>query len=535
MPFYRSFYLCVLCIGFSLFCASSLAQTSISFGDLHVHSSIKPFNSRHIEETNHWQLIEHTCEEDISDFFVKNSEQLPRRSQSNFEAMIKGNVGFVCLSLTPLERQMMHPRLINIKQKGVGTFACVSGVQTSYEFIIKEEMNYYADLAANLQFVIKGENKPYYINNIPHYFEIIKNKQQFEAVMNDPHRLAVILSIEGAHALGNSVSIDKNLTETSNYHQFVLHNVDRLKGTRPLIEGFSDTLQYPIVFLGLDHFFWNGICGHARTFTGTQELVFGVQKKSNQGFTPLGRKVLRKMLDKEQGNRILVDVKHMSLQSRQEYYACLDSMNNKGDNIPIISSHSTISNLSWEDKEYQKNDNIAKNKKSYLNNWTISLAKEDIQRIHQSNGIIGVMLDKYRLMGGKAKDAHKKTVPGSAQRRKFLVKVFMANILATVEAVGDQSGWDIVCVGSDYDGMVIPPDTYPTHQEFTDLANDLKNFLEYPTDIFDLWTATDVANLKYGLSSEEIVHKIMSQNLHEFLLENLPDEAIPTLSKDEPK
>lgn len=523
------FYSLLLITGLHIYEAN--AQSNPPFGDIHVHSSIKPFNSRHIEKTSHWELIEHNCEEDISDFFIKNTEQLPRRSQSNFEALVKGNVGFICLSLTPLERQMLHPRLLNIKQKGVHTFACLSGVQTSYEFIIKEEMNYYADLAANLQFVIQGENKPYYINNVPHFFEIIKTKQQFEAVNNDPHRLAVILSIEGAHALGNSVSIDKDITESPNYHQFVLNNVDRLKGTRPLIEGFSDTLKYPVLFLGLDHFFWNGICGHARTFTGTQELVFGVQKKSDGGFTPLGRKVLHKMLDKEQGKRILVDVKHMSLQSRQEYYTYLDSLAAQGDTIPIISSHSTVTNLSWTDKEYQKNDNISKNKKSYLNNWTISLAKEDVQRIHQSNGMIGIMLDKYRLMGGRAKDAHKKVVPGSVQRRKFLVKVIMANIFAAIEAIDDPSAWNTICIGSDYDGMVIPPDTYPTHQEFNSLANDLKNFLEYPSDIFDLWTAAEIEDMKYGLSSNEIVNKIMSQNLQRFLMENLPDEQLPVISE----
>ncbi len=529
MSNYFLLFLSILCfpllaLGQNTSSDSKFSAPPLTFTDIHMHASIKPFNSSEKGNYNHWELIEHNCDENASGFFINNSDQIPRRSQSNFESLIEGNTRVVSLSLTPFETQMVSPRLLNIKKKGISTFACLSGIELTYESFFQKEQDYYGNLASNLQFVIEGSKKPYYIKNEPYFYEIIHNRQQLKDIIHNPKRIGLVLSIEGAHALGSSFYINNKLTETPDYHQKVLENIDRLKGSRPLMEGFSDTLQYPVHFISLCHFFWNGICGHARTFSGTQELVFGVQKLSNGPFSPLGRKALLKMLDKDQGRRILIDVKHMSLKARQEYYACLDSFMLKGDTIPIISSHSTISSLSWKDKYYQKPDNYGKNKRRYLNEWTISLAKEDMQRIHRSKGMIGIMLDKYRLMGGKAKKMHSETIAGSLQRRQFLTKVLFANILTIVKAIDHQSGWDIICIGSDFDGMIIPLDGYPTSGEFPDLANDLKNFLEYPSPIFNLFTTEEIESLKFGLSSEEIVNKIMAYNMLEFLDRNLPDQ-----------
>jgi len=516
----------VFILSFIIFCFSQLnAQTKLPFADIHCHSSIKPYNSRKITRFNHWEVIEHNCDKNFSRFFVNSQPELPKRSQCNFETMMKGNVRVNFLSLTPLEKKMLQPRFLNIKKRGIPTFACLSGVESMMYIMDRNEIDYYKELAENIRMVMEEENKKWYIDDKAHHFELVRNKSQFQRILNEPNIMAVFFNLEGGHALGNSYYIDKNQTESKEYHDIVLKNIDRLKGIAPLQDGLEGKVTAPFISISLCHFFWNGLAGPARTFTGTQEVVFGKQKKANGGLTPIGYKAINRMLDKKEGWRILVDVKHMSLQARKDYYDILDGRMMVGDTIPIISSHSTISSYSWEDKGYSKHkDNYRKNKKSYLNQWTISLAKEDIHKIMQTQGLVGLMLDKYRIMGGKAKKKHKKTIPGSMQRRQVIIEAIMANIFTIVKHGNSVKAWDVVCMGSDYDGMITPTDNYETSEQWPELSTDLKNFLEFPRPIFDLFTVEEIERLKFGLSSEQIVNKVMSENVINFLLKNLPEE-----------
>ncbi len=510
---------------FSFYSFFLIAQENkLPYIDIHLHASIKPFNSLKSSSFNHWEIIEHSCENNFSKFFIKNANELPRRSQSNFESLVKGNVRLGFLSLTPLEEKMLQPRLLNINKRGVATFNCISGVQTSLWEIKQKDRDYWVDLHENLRFVLRDEKKPYYIKNEVFHYQFIRNKQDLETVLKNPKLMGVLLNIEGAHALGHSFHISRKWTHKSEYEQMVLQNADRLKGIVPLNNNDAYKLDVPLLSLGLCHFFWNGLAGHARTFTGTQEFIFGKQKKSNIGFTALGNKLVRRLLDKESGRRVLIDIKHMSLQSRKEYYALLDSMMEKGDTIPIISSHSTVSSLAWTDKAYsKKKDNYRKNKKTYLNEWTISLAKEDVEKIAETKGLAGIMLDKYRLMGGKTKKLHKKTVYGSKQRNQLMIDIIMANVFMVIKHLDTVEAWDIVCLGSDYDGMIIPPDNYVTGEDWPQMADDFRNFLTYPHALFDVFTKEEVERLMFDLSPEEIVNKLMSENGIAFLRRNLPE------------
>ena len=51
------------------------------------------------------------------------------------------------------------------------------------------------------------------------------------------------------------------------------------------------------------------------------------------------------MLDTSQGNRILPDIKHMSVAARKEYYALLDSGKDEFKDIPIVISHGACNGL----------------------------------------------------------------------------------------------------------------------------------------------------------------------------------------------
>ncbi len=109
-----------------------------------------------------------------------------------------------------------------------------------------------------------------------------------------------------------------------------------------------------------------------------QTFVFGAGKGVDAGMTALGEKVVKKLLDKNKGRRVLLDIKHMSLASRVWYYDYLKELREKGDTVAVFSSHSTVAGLSMQSKEFLDKDNKGKNKNSYLNRWTISLSDEDI-------------------------------------------------------------------------------------------------------------------------------------------------------------
>jgi hypothetical protein len=141
------------------------------------------------------------------------------------------------------------------------------------------------------------------------------------------------------------------------------------------------------------------------------------------------------------------------------------------------------------------------------------------------------MLDKYKLIGGLSDKLIEETVPGSIQRRRLYAKIVWANVFTCIHAVGEKSAWDIVSVGSDFDGMIVPFETYPRANEMIDLANDLLYFLKNPEPIFDIFSKEDIEKLMYGLSAEEIMQKFMYQNGLDFAIRNLNSNSSTKIDK----
>jgi microsomal dipeptidase-like Zn-dependent dipeptidase len=156
-----------------------------------------------------------------------------------------------------------------------------------------------------------------------------------------------------------------------------------------------------------------------------------------------------------------------------------------------------------------------------LNTWTINLADEDVQAVHRSGGLIGIMLDKYKLVGDIGKQSYKKTVIGSEPRRQAYIKAIWANFFASVRAINDVSAWNILCFGSDFDGMITPFEPYSRANDMPELAHDLQEFLENPTDIPTLFTKKELKRLCFGLSPKAILQKIMRENAFGFMVKHL--------------
>jgi microsomal dipeptidase-like Zn-dependent dipeptidase len=519
-----------LSVCLSLFLTPSLfgqtAPKSYSYSDVHVHSSIKPFNSRNNGPYNHWEAIDNSCEGEMSKLFVNGSKDIPKTSQCHFEGLVRGNIGMCYVSLTPLEKKSLEPRLLKKDGKRMQTMDCVGGLKLSHLSDRDDIINYYDDLVQNIQFLQEGESSNHVINKQSFSYEVVKSGQHLKALKKDANKLAVLLTVEGGHSLGLSLE-PFDMSGSDWYQDFFLKNIDRIKGILPIKEGDSTYLEHPILSINLNHFFWNGLSGHCRTFNGIQNIVFGQNKGLNEGLTPLGKKSIKRLIDNKRGRRILIDVKHMSLGARKWYYNHLDSLRNIGDTIAIFSSHSSIAGLRMDSPAYLKKDNKNKNKNSYLNTWRISLSNDDIEEIHKSKGLIGIMLDKNKLVGELAKKEIKNAVPGSRQLKGLYVQAILANVFSCIDAVDKKSAWNIVALGSDFDGMVTPFEPWKRSNDIPDLAKSLLQFFENPTNIFGLYTKAEVKAMMYDYTPEELVFKFMSDNALQFAIRNL-DKAVGT-------
>ncbi len=207
----------------------------------------------------------------------------------------------------------------------------------------------------------------------------------------DPCKLNIIFTIEGGHNLFSR-------TAGVSVRNDVIRNLERLK--------LSDNRYF---FLGLAHMEQNKLCNHAYGLK-----LFNPEKfiPTKNGITPLGKEVILKAL--EQPNRILIDIKHMSLKARLEYYELLEDNNL---NIPIIASHVGVTGVSYnnmpildciENREYNcikvqycQPEGLMHTK---FNPWSINLYNEEIPTIIASDGIIALNLDE-RILGTKQKKA----------------------------------------------------------------------------------------------------------------------------------
>jgi microsomal dipeptidase-like Zn-dependent dipeptidase len=488
--------------------------------DFHIHSSLKSFNSETIESP--WVKMENDCMGHLVRWMVKVTKEMPKYSQANFEALVKANVRLACVSIVPIEKKMIMPSLVKDK-KSHDTTACITGISKKYDYeqLKTEEINYFDDLVSHIEYLLSYKDKSHNVDGKSFMCKFPTSGVQLANLLQETDALAVVLTIEGGHSLTHSIE-NKDVSNSIEFKTLALNNVKRLKGILPLRDSdASKTLDIPIFSLGLNHFFWNGLSGQARTLSKAQNLLMSQKSHIDEGVTPLGVAVVELLLDNTEGRRILVDIKHMSLATRKWYYGFVKEKRKKEDNIPIICTHTGIAGLSWNDEKYTHKDRKNKLNTSFLNNWTINLSNEDILEIYQFKGMIGLQLDKKKLCGSEALKLISSTFVGSKQRKEAYIKIIAANVLTIIKAVNHKKGWDIICIGSDYDGLVTPFEIYPTSAEFGLLATDLVSFFSNPVVISTLFSVEDIKRLMFGFTAMEVVEKIMSSNLREFMIEHL--------------
>lgn len=470
------------------------------FVDIHAHPTLRAYNTPFRNgQRNLWEPTENdSFNTTISRWARLKTKEIAKSSQANLLSYAAGNVRVVFDSLYPVEKGFLNfrklPSAMIGRAKGDQVLRTVTGIDAHQLKALRANDNYFQELCAQYAFLSKGQGTS---PDGKYRYKLVGSWSELaEVTASDPDCIAVVVTVEGAHAFNCGIPDDSGRFNAS--EKTVLNNVNTVK-----------SWKYSPFFINLAHHFYNELCGHSRSFKPPIFQAFNQKSGLNTGVTDLGWAVIHEMLARDNGRRILLDIKHMSVRSRKEYYRFVESYNrlNPQDKIPVICSHTGVNEFSSMDASLDKKDRKRKGKKSYFHNWTINLSDEEIRFIHDTGGLIGVMLDKGLLASPTVLDEIR-DLKDPAEIRKAFVELIVNNIFQVVHAIGKRSAWDVLAVGTDYDGLITHVDIYPDATALPDLRTDLLEYLTRTKFRKELW---------FGYKVEELVQKIMQTNALSFL------------------
>lgn len=486
-------------------------MSDLRYFDIHCHPAMKPVGKSFRRKKTRWENSKNPDKKNSLWYrnppgcfqkLINKILTLTKFTQSDFTTLSRGNVKLISACLYPLEKGFIKTRIGSwflpswlvslVTSLPPKRLRYVSRIK-SYFADLEHEAKYYEDLNLTVP------------DSMTDKYMLIGNKSEFnECMAAGDNVIGVVFSIEGANAFDKGLDLkrDTALRET------VLGNIRRVK-----------QWDYPPLFISLAHHFYNEICGHARSLPKIARILLNQNREIGEGFTPFGTEVVKRLLDfdKSDNRRILIDIKHMSVKSRNEYFQMIKEheVNNPNDKIPIIVSHGACNRYKETDDE--PNSNKVTSKKMYEKK--INLIDHEIVEIAGSGGIFGIQLDERVIASKKElraarKEARKEGQPHIAWSRLVWNQIeYIAELLDS----NDLPAWDTACLGSDFDGIIDPLDAFWTAENLGLLEIGLKN---HANDYMKI----KGPNLKpeNQISSDEIVRKFISDNARDFIYEALP-------------
>ncbi|MCK5105826.1 MAG: hypothetical protein KAR17_23550 [Cyclobacteriaceae bacterium] len=342
-------------------------------------------------------------------------------------------------------------------------------------------------------------------------YSIITHGNELNSVIDEEDRIAVVLSIEGMGMLAQERDLDNEQTKLKPVSlSELIHRIHWLK-------------ENHFFFVTFSHHFNNNLTGHAKSLPQIMQEITDQEPGMNSPINSNGIAAFKELLslkddysnDTAKGRRVLIDVKHMSALSRQQYYEIIDK-NHRNENewIPVIASHCGYANRkSLGDLIFQGEQDLEKDD-SFEDNcytWGINLCDEDIAMVVKTDGLIGLSFDQ-RIMGLSPRK--------KIDSKKQWAWLITQNILAFAEASGrtfpSNPGkiWDCMTIGTDFDGFIDPVNTFATAEYFDEYSNLLLEVLK---------GFTEQNRSKYYMTKydpEELVHKFCIDNAYQFVKKN---------------
>jgi len=516
---------------------------------------------QHANKKNLWEYIgqSEVCDE-LKPFFVKNMHEMIKHSQVNLDTCLDGNLKVLFVSLYPIERgwfkERTLPDFIFDDNDILKSAVCSSGLDKDVIAKIREtiendkEINYFDELVGEYHYINSEQAKS---NQAGKSFIMANNYNEIKAMLENPddNSIAMVFTIEGGHSLCKFDDYDdlKNTpfrkVNKSKFHDFKKYqkiytdHIDIIKGKKAYdldVDGNTESVQFKHspFFITFAHHFWNLLCGHSDTFGIGPDIMLNQGRAKKRSFTELGKIVLRKLLHRDNNERrVLIDIKHMSIRTRKEFYEMWENEYNAiGDPFPIISSHAAVNGRAdYHDPPAFEEEEEDEFEESFFNTDSINMFDPDIKMIYKSGGLFGLILNESRLPGKesirmlkhnkkkikKGVDAEQEAILLEENKQEYL-RCLAANIFHIARVINHKSAWDIISIGSDFDGMIDALDSYKMGSDFPGLANDLTEFINNCDGIEEIGLSLNTMNhLKFGYTTEEIIKKIMSTNALEFL------------------
>ncbi len=537
--------------------------------DIHCHSTLVPYNKTKPEDRD--RDDEEKSKKAPENFWLHQSldsdEQRKKGAsgvtytQSDFIYLRDGHVRVIFASLYPIEQGFLSARVIGkswitdmIANKWVVGFPSerINEIQS-------EDHDYFDDLKKEYEFLVRGINSEKQ-DEMPNI--VIAKDGDFnnnEMVNNQDNDIMVVLTIEGGHSLGcgqRNTRLKKRFDELSDGKKddaemnTVSELLARLEKNIKALKQWGNEDHCPL-FITLSHHFWNQLAGHSISISGFgKRFVLNQKKGRNEGMTEIGKKIVDLLLSKENGKRILIDTKHISIEAKKWYYPYIEGYNieNPDDKIPIISSHSAVNGYKTMEDSTENNDKNRQADRKYkrdsniFNNWDINLSDEEIRIIGRSGGLIGINFDQRILSGKKMideiekkmKDIDSKKYKDKKELRTIWAEPILHNILhiAKVLEDGGYEKWDHVAIGSDFDGMINPLDEFCVAEDFCSLEKTLKKTMKLLRDKKDIPLLEDknfqLLNNMKDEKIDEIVDNFMYKNAIKFLKKHFNREKVIT-------
>ncbi len=470
------------------------------FIDIHCHPTMKPFgksfnstprqnSKRRREKKSVWYHDPPNWHEKILNIVTS----LTKYTQSDFSSLCYGGAHIICASLYPVEKGFVLNMLgNNLPSDMLKDF--VMGIGKKRIDYLQEMKDYFTDLTDIYNYLKQLDNQLITLDGTKCRYKIVSSFQEIENDTDQGEKtIYVILTLEGANVFDTGLQLmDIPVNESK-----VLENIDTVKGW-----------DKRVFFITLAHHFYNDICGHADSLEGIPELVSNQSNKMNTGFTDFGKQVLEKLLDDTNTHRILIDIKHMSTNSRENYYKILEE-EYEGKNIPIIVSHGAVNGYrSNTDKRIINNNTYG-----LFMDGDINFFDDELIRIATSGGLFGIQLDERRVASKSAL----KRAGIRLNRRKMLFhrSRLVWNQIQHIAEILDKEGkfaWGTQCIGSDFDGLIDPINGFWGAEEM----GLLDSYLEKHTYNYLNSTRSDNLNPFNRIAPDEIVERFMYTNAYEF-------------------
>ena len=494
--------------------------------DLHCHPQYKAFARAHKDsnlppenqgstpsnKSSLWYYNPPTLSDKLLNYFVS----VTKFSQTNLTASMYGNLLVMVVGLGATEQPFFKNKL------GTGVIADLiddfaAGFGRPRINVIQAMTDYWKDFMNEMKFMEQGANKvvrvdgQYFTYKLPvNFFELQQNIAANEnpgagSTQSQPLIISIVCAVEGMHIL--NCGLEKPCTPAE-----VKLNALKLKN-----------LAHAPWFVTFSHHFYNELCGHARSLRKEIGKLTNQENGINTGFTPLGEEVMDILLDNNNGRRILIDVKHMSPLGRQRFYELRKTKYHS--EIPIIISHGVCNGLPFYGSTVSRYpllgetfinplDDTKGDDGQYKDHNLINFYDDEIIAMVQSAGIIGVQLDERRL----ANDETIRKVKHSLFRNKirhYRSELVWRQIQYIAELLDDNGlyAWGNIAIGSDFDGLVDPLNSFWTTEEYDDLASYLER---HAYNYFDKHPER-IKNPINKISADLVIQKIFRDNAWEFL------------------